>query len=113
VKEVGAGYSTPSVVGERIYLLGNQGSEESIFALAVKDGSRVWAAKLGKVGHPEQNPNYPGARSTPTVDGKFLFALGSDGDLVCLETANGKEVWRKHLRNDFCGKYHLQRKHPE
>jgi outer membrane protein assembly factor BamB len=39
------------------------------------------------------------------VDGKHLFALGSDGDLVCLEIANGKEVWRKHLRTDFGGKY--------
>lgn len=105
VKEVGAGYSTPSVVGDRIYLLGNEGAEESVLALAVKDGRRVWAAKLGRVGHPEQNPNYPGARSTPTVDGPFLFALGSDGDLVCLETATGREVWRKHLRNDFGGKY--------
>ncbi len=105
VKEIGAGYSTPSVVGDRVYLLGNEGAEESVIALAVKDGSRVWAAKLGKVGHPEQNPSYPGSRSTPTVDGKLLFALGSDGDLVCLEIGNGKEVWRKHLRNDFGGKY--------
>ncbi len=105
VNDVGAGYSTPSVVGERIYLLGTEGAEESVLALAVKDGSRAWAAKLGKVGHPEQQPSYPGARSTPTVDGKFLFALGSDGDLVCLETANGKEVWRKQLRTDFGGKY--------
>ena len=105
VNHVGAGYSTPSIVGDRIYLLGNEGSEESVIALAAKDGSRVWTAKLGRVGHPEQNPNYPGARSTPTVDGKFLFALGSDGDLVCLESANGKEIWRKHLRKDFGGKY--------
>ena len=104
-KDVGAGYSTPSVVGERIYLLGNEGSEESVLAYAVKDGSRVWSTKLGKVGHPEQNPSYPGARSTPTVDGNVLFALGSDGDLVCLETGNGKEVWRKQLRTDFGGKY--------
>ena len=103
--DVGAGYSTPSVVGERIYLLGNEGSEESVIALAVKDGRQVWSAKLGKVGHPEQNPSYPGARSTPTADGKYLFALGSDGDLVCLETGTGKEIWRKHLRNDFGGKY--------
>jgi outer membrane protein assembly factor BamB len=105
VKDVGAGYSTPSVVGDRIYLLGNEGAEESVFALAVKDGRRVWAAKLGKVGHPEQNPSYPGARSTPTVEGNYLFVLGSDGDLVCLERANGQEVWRKHLRSDFGGKY--------
>lgn len=105
VQDVGGGFSTPSVVGDRIYLLGNEGAEESVFALSAKDGSRVWAAKLGQVGHPEQDPKYPGARSTPTVDGKFLFALGSDGDLVCLETAKGKEVWRKHLRTDFGGKY--------
>jgi outer membrane protein assembly factor BamB len=105
VQGVGGGFSTPSVVGDRIYLLGNEGAEESVFALSAKDGSRVWAAKLGQVGHPEQDPKYPGARSTPTVDGKFLFALGSDGDLVCLETAKGKEVWRKHLRTDFGGKY--------
>ena len=102
---VGSGFSTPSVAGDRIYLLGNEGAEESVLALAVKDGSRVWAAKLGKVGHPEQQPSYPGARSTPTVDGKYLFALGSDGDLVCLDAANGKEVWRKHVRTDFGGKY--------
>lgn len=105
VNDVGDGFSTPSVVGERIYLLGNEGEKESVLALAVKDGKRVWTAKLGKVGHPEQNPSYPGARSTPTVDGQVLFALGSDGDLVCLETASGKEVWRKHLRKDFGGRY--------
>ncbi len=106
VNDVGSGYATPSVVGERIYLLGNGGLEtEFLLALSAKDGSRVWSAKLGKVGHPEQNPSYPGARSTPTVDGKFLYALGSDGDLVCLELAGGKEVWRKNLRTDFGGKY--------
>lgn len=105
VQDIGAGYSTPAVVGDRIYLISNEGSEESVLALAVKDGSRVWASKLGKVGHPEQQPSYPGARSTPTVDGEWLFALGSDGDLVCFQTASGKEVWRKHLRSDFGGKY--------
>jgi outer membrane protein assembly factor BamB len=105
VTDVGGGYSTPSVVGDRIYLFGSDASEESVIALNAKDGGKVWSAKLGKVGHPEQKPSYPGARSTPTVDEKFLFALGSDGDLACLEIANGKEVWRKHLRTDFGGKY--------
>lgn len=102
---VGGGYSTPSVVGDRIYLLGSDASEETVYALNTKDGSKVWSAKLGKIGHPEQQPNYPGARTTPTVDGKQLFALGSDGDLVCLEIASGKEIWRKHLRRDFGGQY--------
>jgi len=33
-----------------------------------------------------------------------LYALGSDGDLVCLETATGKPRWQKHLETDFGGR---------
>ncbi len=36
--------------------------------------------------NPLQQPAYPAARSTPTVEGNLLYALGSDGDLACLET---------------------------
>ncbi len=106
VTNIDSGFSTPSVVGDRIYLLSNEGLDnEFVLALSARDGSRVWSAKLGKVGHAKQNPSYPAARSTPTVDGKFLFALGSDGDLVCLETKSGEERWRKNLRTDFGGKH--------
>ena len=34
-----------------------------------------------------------------------LFALGSNGDLACLETASGKIVWKKNLRDDFGGQF--------
>src|SRR3954452_19698064 len=90
VKAVGDGFSTPAVVGDRIYLLGNKGmDDEFVEALDVKDGSQVWSKHVGKVG-PNQRVNYPGARSTPTVDGDVLYALGSDGDLACLTTAKGE-----------------------
>lgn len=103
-KNVGAGYSTPAVVGDRIYLLGNEGTaQEFVAALGVADGSKAWSTVLGKVGR-NQGPQYPGARSTPTVDGPLLYALGSDGDLSCVETATGKVAWRKNLREDFGGK---------
>ncbi len=104
VADLGAGYSTPAVVGDRLYLLGNEGLEnESVQARSAKDGRRLWSVRIGNVGNPKQDPNYPAARSTPTVEGKMLYALGSDGDLVCLETATGKERWRKSLRADFGG----------
>jgi outer membrane protein assembly factor BamB len=106
VSDIGTGYSTPSIVGDRIYLISNDGLEnEYALALSAKDGSRVWSAKLGKVGNVKQNPSYPASRSTPTIDGKLVYALGSDGDLVCLETGKGTEKWRKNLLNDFGGKY--------
>src|ERR1035437_8039461 len=105
VKDIGLGFSTPSVAGGRIYLLGNEGlTNEFALALLAKDGRRRWSVRLGKVGRPEQYPNYPGARSTPAVDGHLLYALGSDGDLVCLETGSGKQRWRKQLGLEFAGR---------
>src|SRR5436309_10408746 len=70
VKAIGSGYSTPAVVGDRLYLLANDGLEnEFVQALAAKDGTRIWSTRLGKVGEPDQKPNYAAARSTPTIDG--------------------------------------------
>lgn len=103
VKDIGDGYSTPSVVGDRLYVVSNRGLEDELVqALAVKDGQQIWSTRVGKVGQ-NFGLQYPAARSTPTVDGPLLFALGSDGDLACLETASGKIVWRKNLRSDFGG----------
>lgn len=105
ISDAGSGYAAPSVVGDRIYLLGNEGLDnEFVQCLSTADGKRVWRARLGKVGNPEQKPNFPAARSTPTVEGEVLYALGSDGDLACVETAAGKIRWSKQLRTDFAGK---------
>jgi outer membrane protein assembly factor BamB len=103
-KEVGDGYGSPSIVGNRIYLLGNDGLEnEFVEAMDAATGRRVWRQRIGNVGEPDQNPTYPAARSTPTVEGDFLYALGSDGDLVCMELEGGRIVWQKNLRREFDG----------
>jgi outer membrane protein assembly factor BamB len=104
ISNAGSGYSTPAVVGARIYLLSNDGLEnESVRALSAKGGEPIWATRLGKVGNPKQQPSFPAARSTPTVDGERIYALSSDGDLACLETSGGKLRWQKNLRTDFGG----------
>lgn len=103
-RDIGRGYSTPAVAGGRIYLLSNEGLEkEFVQALAVQDGQQLWRTRLGNVGNPKMVPNFPAARSTPTVEGELLYALGSDGDLACLESATGKLRWQKSLRADFGG----------
>lgn len=90
--DAGHGYGSVAVAGGRIYLIANRGLDnEFVSALDAKDGRQIWTARLGKVGNPDQQPSYPGARSTPTLDGHLLYALGSDGDLVCVESASGKE----------------------
>jgi outer membrane protein assembly factor BamB len=103
--DIGDGFSTPSVVGNRLYLMSNRGMEnEFVQALSTVDGTAVWTTRVGDVGNPNQDPPYAKARSTPTVDGDVIYALGSDGDLVCLEARRGKIRWRKNLRKEFGGK---------
>src|SRR6266850_6067597 len=88
--DIGSGYSTPAVVGDRLYLLANEGPDsEFVQAHAVKDGKRIWRTPLGKVGANPPQMSYLGARSTPTVDGDSLYALGSDGDLACVDIGTG------------------------
>jgi outer membrane protein assembly factor BamB len=100
---LGEGYGAVAIVGERIYMTGNKGMEdELVAALNATDGKPVWKTRLGNVGKNE-GPNYPAARTTPTVDGDSLYVLGSDGDLACVDAATGKERWHKSLRKDFSG----------
>lgn len=97
-KGIGQGYSAPAVAGGRIYLMGEDASSSYVRALDAKDGSILWSTPVGKIGG-----NYEGPRSTPTIDGDRVYALGQWGDLVCLSAKDGKEVWRKNLVDDFKG----------
>src|ERR1700722_20231235 len=101
--KVGSGYSTPAIAADRVYLIGNEGKKkEFVEALSAQDGHQLWLTVIGEVG-PNLPPQYPGARGTTTIDGDLLYAIGSNGDLDCLETATGKIVWHKDLRSDFGG----------
>src|SRR2546430_6966809 len=49
--DIGEGYATPAVVGDRLYVLGSRGVEnEFVQALSVQDGKLIWTTRLGNVG---------------------------------------------------------------
>jgi outer membrane protein assembly factor BamB len=99
---LGEGYSTPSVAGNLIYLMGNKDGQEWVLALdRTKEGQGVWATPTGPIEH--DGGGYPGPRSTPTVDGNRVFALGLAGELVCLDAKGGTIHWRHNLVKDFGG----------
>jgi outer membrane protein assembly factor BamB len=99
----GDAYSTPVVARRRVFLLAALDNHEYVVALDEQDGSRLWATKIGKIGG-NKGVQHPGPRGSVTVDRDSLYALGSAGDLVCLELASGNLVWTKSLPGDFGGK---------
>ena len=102
IDTLGGGYSTPSIAAGRIYGMSYRGDDEIVWALDEKTGQEIWTAKIAtanrKIGYGE------GSRCTPTVEGDVLYTLGVSGDLVCLKTATGEEVWHKNSAKDFDGK---------
>ncbi|HEV3416852.1 MAG TPA: PQQ-binding-like beta-propeller repeat protein, partial [Pirellulales bacterium] len=95
MKGLGSGYSSVSVVGDRIYTLGNSDNVSKVVALARDDGKAIWSAEVGATGG--------NLGCTPTVDGDRVYALGQEGDLVCLQTSDGKQIWHRNLLKDFDG----------
>jgi len=100
--DIGTGYSSPAVVGGRVFIQTTAGNEEFALCLDEKSGDQVWKSPIGHVGK-NRGPNYPGTRSSPTVVGDLVFCLASAGELTCLGT-DGTLKWQKDLVKDFGGK---------
>jgi outer membrane protein assembly factor BamB len=102
INHVGIGFSTPAVVGNRLYVMGNRDNNELVFAIDVaKKGKPLWEVAVGPVRN--EGAGYPGPRSTPTIDKGRLYTLGINGDLVALDAKSGSLFWRRDLVADFGG----------
>jgi outer membrane protein assembly factor BamB len=95
---LGKGFATVAAAGNRLFTAGDLRDSSYVFALDRANGEILWKAKLGGTGGGPAGP-----RGTPTVDGDLVYELGQNGDLVCVEAASGKEVWRKDLKREFGG----------
>ncbi|HVR83924.1 MAG TPA: PQQ-binding-like beta-propeller repeat protein [Planctomycetota bacterium] len=98
---IGTGYATVTVLGDRLYTLGDSGDSSNLVAINLADGKVLWTAPVGKP-HTEGNKEWLGPRASPATDGKLVIALGALGELVCVDLA-GREKWRKNLHADFDG----------
>ena len=96
-RPIGEGFSAISIVNSRAYTMYAIESSEFVASLNGDDGSEVWKCRIG----PTYMQTYGnGPRSTPTVDGDRVYALGSSGDLLALEAASGRTIWHRNLRTE-------------
>ncbi len=97
---IGGGFSTVAVAGKRVFTLGDHEGKCRLFAIDRSSGKKLWNLEVGRTGG-----NYSGPRSTPTVSGDLVYALGQYGDLVCANVESGKEVWSVNFKQDFGGNH--------
>jgi len=98
---LGLGYSSVAIANGKLFTMGNRGNDEMLLALNVSTGEPIWATRTGRAYHDGMGD---GPRGTPTVDGDRVYALGANGDLVCVGEGKGEIVWQKNILDEFGGK---------
>jgi outer membrane protein assembly factor BamB len=98
---LGAGYGSIAVKGDRVFVQGSNGKQSIVHSLNRADGKNVWSKALGPAGSNNQGS---GPRGTPTTDGDRLYVLTETGDLWCLKALDGTAVWQRNILKDFNGR---------
>lgn len=98
---LGAGFGSIAVRGDRIFVQGMRNSQSTVSALNHADGKLVWVRNIGTA---VDNDRGPGPRSTPTVDGDRVYVLTENGDLAALRVQDGGVLWQRNILKDFGGR---------
>ena len=103
--DVGIGVSSIVVASDRVVTMGsrNDKDEDVVWCFDAGSGQVLWQFVYPCKFDARQFEGGPA--STPTVDGSFVYTLGYLGQVHCLDLQDGRVVWRKHLVDDFGGRY--------
>jgi outer membrane protein assembly factor BamB len=96
--DVGLGYATPLIVGNRLFVFSRRGENEVMSALDADTGRQIWESQQHPVSFTMNKGaarHGAGPKSTPAyADGK-LFSIGMTGVITAYDAKTGKELWRK------------------
>jgi outer membrane protein assembly factor BamB len=95
--DIGLGYATPLVVGNRVYVFSRQGEDEVMSAIDAASGKVLW-----RTAYPASfemssaaKAHGPGPKSTPVFVNGRLYAIGMAGAVTAYDAASGKRLWQK------------------
>lgn len=95
--------SKENPIGGRNMQSAPSGGEVSLIveAFGLSDGSRLWKYSIPATGEfPQLNEKHNLATPTPVTDGKTIYALFGNGQVVALGM-DGKPVWTRHLGKEY------------
>ncbi len=102
-EEIGNGYASPAIAGDRLFINGEIEGNSQVFAFDLK-GKLVWKSPNGpEFSGKDFSASFPGARSTPTVYGNLVFACSGMGRIACFDALSGAEKWSVNMVGDLGG----------
>ena len=95
------GLNSPVVWGNQLYISGANEKTRKVFCYNRLNGNLLWTVDVkGIAGSPAKSPKVTNdtghSASGLTTDGRRVYALFSNGDLIAIDNS-GKQVWAKNL----------------
>ena len=95
---IGVGYSGITATNGRMFTMDARGAAEFLVCLNTEDGTELWRTKVGPI---FEDGHGAGPRSTPTIDGNHVFALGASGNLLAANKETGAMKWTIDFNKDL------------
>lgn len=96
--EIGKGYSSAVVVGDRIYITGmTEDMKQETFNALDLNGKLIYTTAYSA----PFKDSYPETRTTPTIHDGKAFVISGSGDVVCINCSDGKIVWKVEGANVY------------
>ena len=97
-QEVGGGYASMVVADSLVFTIEQRRDREVVAAYRLMNGAQVWEHSWKS--RFSESMGGDGPRATPTWDDGRLYALGANGDLVCLQAGDGMLLWNRNILKD-------------
>ena len=98
--DLGNGYGGAAIVADSVYIMHRIGGEEFLESLDLATGKQRWRAAWKATYRTTIDPDN-GPRCVPTIAGDKAICYGAAGDLVCVQTSNGKILWSRGIRKEY------------
>lgn len=104
-RELGEGFATVLVDGDRLYTMYRVGDDEILVALNAADGKTIWEHKYSAPIIKEKMAMEfgLGPHATPLIVGDRIFCVGVVGNLHCVNKADGKPLWSHDFVKEYDG----------
>jgi outer membrane protein assembly factor BamB len=90
-----ASWSAPVVQGNRLIVPGRDEKNDLVFCIHAESGELIWH---GSYEAEAASSHGPGSRATPFINEDKVYTFGRSGDLVCWQLEDGKQLWRKNVK---------------
>jgi outer membrane protein assembly factor BamB len=98
--ELGPGYGGGAISKGKVYLLDRDAGKQDVFrCIDLNTGKELWSFAYDAPGR----LSHPGSRSTPAIDGNYVYTCGCFGDVYCFDQSTHKPVWNKNVWKDYGG----------